>query len=233
MAEKVGRNIEFVDAVISLLGRFWVLVVSLGGGLVTGWIATVTTILDGYSPLSYWVAGLFGTLLFAFILFATNRAVLAFHQSRRLAALRKPVDAVNPLESSFSNQRIDLHSFVDPITHRVSGKTFTDCELVGPALVWLTRCNIDSRATSKPTLLGSDVISVEAVPEGTMMQTSPNVIVLRECHFVNCSFISTVILMQEDDAAKLGIGPGENTLLIRDPNIPVPAKTSDGDSATK
>lgn len=56
-----------------------------------------------------------------------------FAESAAIARWSEKVDAVNPLDTAFNNKRISVSDLANPITRRISGKKFTECELVGPA----------------------------------------------------------------------------------------------------
>ena len=49
---------------------------------------------------------------------------------------------VNPLDSTFEQQRIQINAFVGPIDSVVPPKTFLRCELIGPAVVMFSGCSL-------------------------------------------------------------------------------------------
>ena len=51
--------------------------------------------------------------------------------------LAKRTPSFNPLDETFTKQRIDLQTFRTQFNEPVTGKTLVDCELVGPALIIL------------------------------------------------------------------------------------------------
>jgi hypothetical protein len=110
---------------------------TLGVGGISGWAAWATKALSAYSPLSWISAGLLGVLLSAAVHWLWRTAQLRSEQSKNAEAMRERSRWVNPLENSFTKQRIDIEVFKRPPPESTTGKTFVDCELYGPANVIL------------------------------------------------------------------------------------------------
>lgn len=107
---------------------------------------SVTSLAFGYASTALAVVksyGLFGWLSVALLVFLVlSLALLAIGSARYQMALAKAtvrwsevLDNVNPLENEFTRKRIKLADFVNPTTSLIKGKTFTDCELVGPGVI--------------------------------------------------------------------------------------------------
>jgi hypothetical protein len=85
---------------------------------------------------------------------------------------------VNPLEKTFINRRIYLNDFVLPSLTAIARKTFTDCEIVGPANLYWWRGN------SATDLVGPQMDAVYLEPSRRFF----NGITLDSCVFRGCSF---------------------------------------------
>jgi hypothetical protein len=102
-------------------------------GVIAGWAAWATEILGQYAPLSWVAATLLGATIAVGFLSLYAFARKKFAESAAIARWSEKVDAVNPLDAAFNNKRISVSDLANPITRRISGKKFTECELVGPA----------------------------------------------------------------------------------------------------
>jgi len=110
--------------------------VTAGGALMT-YIAAVSEALSNYGPVGWGAVGIATVLVLSL-------AVLLFSFGKKIR-VRAAYDAlnlekgslVNPLDSTFVGKRILLNDFVLPSFPIIDGKTFVDCELVGPACIYL------------------------------------------------------------------------------------------------
>ena len=121
-----------------------------GAGLMAGWTAAATKTLTEYAPLSYVLAGLAGALFAALFLaaWAGFRSLIA--KVRYLAQFERKVDSINPLEDLFNKRRIDMQGFRNPMNQPAINKSFVDCELYGPVVVFFQGHSIlvDSQITN-------------------------------------------------------------------------------------
>lgn len=106
----------------------------LSGGL-AGWAATATAAVNAYGPISWVISGLAGALMFclAWYLWSIARLNIAKYEFAKELATRPHI--INPLQDTFTKQRIDVNAFRTPTSDLVVGKVFVDCELRGPAVV--------------------------------------------------------------------------------------------------
>jgi hypothetical protein len=110
---------------------------TLGVGGISGWAAWATKALVAYSPLSWLGSGLLGVLLSAAVYWLWNNAKLRYEQSKNSEEMRTRAKWVNPLESVFTTQRIDIDIFKRPAPDTATDKTFVDCDIYGPATIIL------------------------------------------------------------------------------------------------
>lgn len=95
----------------------------------------------------------------------TMAAVAMFRQklaqANAIDKWRDAVDTINPLEETFQKQRIRIADLVSPIDSTIQGKTFIDCELIGPANL-VVKTTVKGKATIHDvSFLDSDFILVD------------------------------------------------------------------------
>jgi hypothetical protein len=137
MREQISRFLDRLEARWSLWERLGIgtyLAASFG---IPAWAAAVTNFLQQYSPISWVAAGFFGVLIAVLILYmlASVRDFLITSTIKR--RFYESNDRINPLQSVFQDQRIQIADLMPPFGVEIEGKTFIRCELVGPANVVL------------------------------------------------------------------------------------------------
>jgi len=142
------------------------------------WAVSVMDMFSDYAPLSWVAAGFVGLLAYGLFLalrgYGATRSVRAKYDARFFAES----GAVDPLSKVFEGKRIYLNNFVLPSNPIVEGKTFVDCEIVGPANLYL---EIDNNIND----VKSD--AVDAVALNTSRAFS-NGFTVKSCTFRNCTF---------------------------------------------
>jgi len=91
---------------------------------------------------------------------------------------------VNPTKRIFESERIFLTDLANPVTGRINKKTFSGCEILGPANIIL----IGSGQMIDSGFFSCDFI---AIKDDKRIQ---NVIVVDECSFRECEFYRVSIL---------------------------------------
>lgn len=185
MGEEKGRVRKFA-AFLDLFERaahWWPVVVAVGSGGVVGWAAHATKWLNDYGPISWVIAALLGSMfvLGCYWLIATIRvkAALASYTTKRSNAY-----SVNVLASVHDHERMNLTQFSHPYLRPTENVRFADCELMGPALVFLNGCTLKEcrMEQCEVVILGQDV--------GSIGMTQFNF-----CSFLRCSFYRVTWLM--------------------------------------
>ena len=123
-----------------------ILISSGVGGLAMGYLASISSWLDKYGPIAWGAIGLatwfFILFISAFTYWLYALARMRSQQATFAAMQSKTTDYINPLEDTFHKRRIKIQDLIDPYSHDIKNKTFTDCELVGPAnLVFNKNCH--------------------------------------------------------------------------------------------
>lgn len=119
----------------------WVLLTAVFGGSLMSALAAVSEFLKPYGPFGIGVVALFFILLIwvvvSWITLIRAKAGVKRVEASAIEKWKQQVDGINPLESQFNRLRIKILDLVHPVTNRVTGKNFIDCELFGPANIYL------------------------------------------------------------------------------------------------
>lgn len=104
----------------------------VGVGAVSGMLSSGVAWLNQFGWFGWWAAFLLGAFLTSvvFALLAWTRNQLA--SARAKTKWSESVSDFNPLDADFSKKRLLLSGLVDPITNAITGKNFTNCDLIGP-----------------------------------------------------------------------------------------------------
>lgn len=167
------------------------LAISVSGAAVTA-IAAVSKILRPYGVLGWISAGLL-TLLILTIVYA----VYGWASERRANAIYKgtlstvPV-SVNPLDSNFEGKRIRLSELFSPFSEVYDGKTFRNCEIIGPgAIVFLDQMNLYT-----PGLYACDLVAVKSAHIRTAVG-------FQRSTFDHCKFYNATLFLPENVARQI------------------------------
>lgn len=175
--ERVGRWFSIVESRWNL----WNLIV--GSGLVASfalpaWAAHASEIFKEYAPFSWVVAGFCGALLWVIVAFiyawGSRIRVRAVYDAKLL----EKGSIINPLEMIFERKRISLDDFVLPSWTFIDGKTFVDCDLIGPANMYFLTLNMAN------PIRPPKVDAVWLAPSAKFN----NGFIFNNCIFRNCSF---------------------------------------------
>lgn len=191
-----------------------------GGGLLSavGWVSNLaakqTQWVTTLGPYGVWLATLGGVLLAAIVFLLMVWGRYAWLRGSAMNQWREQVgDKFNPLENSFRNQRILLRDLVSPLVPVVRGKTFYDCELLGPGnvVVRITAPNSGGFAN----LRFNNCDWVVARPN----VASQSFIILEDCHFIGGNVTNIMFFLIREEALAMMM-PGMNW--ITDPPSPIP-----------
>lgn len=165
-------------------------------GTVSGWAAATTKVLEGYAPLSWVLAVVFGACSFLTALLLWQRMRLIVTKIEFTKRFSKLPSTINPLESTFTKQRIALQDFRTQFMEPVVGKTFVDCEIYGPAIVILA----GKISMSGATFGNCDFIKIK---EGSSVQ---NGIPFLDLTVTRGKMMGLTFLVPEGAASKLNEG---------------------------
>jgi len=106
---------------------------TVGVGGITAWATSLTQTLSTYAPLSWVASALISSVLFMLGYWFWANARVSVSRRQFVQALHANTTAINPLAKSFEKARIKISDLIDPFDRSVRNKTFTDCDLIGPA----------------------------------------------------------------------------------------------------
>ncbi len=188
LSQKLGK-------LLSTLKSRWSLILLLqGSGLMASfalpaWAVTAVNLFAEYTPLAAVVAGFCGlivaTLCYVGWQWAFKIRVRAKYDYRMLAG----PSPINPLDKTFEGKRIYLNDFVLPSHTLIDGKTFIDCEIIGPAILYWYANN---QATE------NKAPRIDAVYLDPSIKFF-NGLTLQNCIFRGCSFQKITIFVGHGD----------------------------------
>jgi membrane protein implicated in regulation of membrane protease activity len=156
-----------------------------------GWAASVTHGIAKFGPIGWVAAASLGAALFILLAlgFAKSRQQIVRTSIER--RFFQDPDRINPLEDHFRRKRIRLADLVSPIDPFVRGKTFDDCEIIGPANVVLraTRPASGGMLDCRFSQSGAMIIRDDAPPL--------NSLILEDCMLRGCRVHQVTLLIPE------------------------------------
>ncbi|MFV2053609.1 hypothetical protein [Aliiroseovarius sp. YM-037] len=146
-----------------------------------------------FAPLSWVVAGFSGLIIYAVAVFIYGTGQQRSVRSRYDAKFMQEAGGVDPLARVFEGKRIYLNDFVLPSNPQVIGKTFVDCEIVGPSNMYFEADN--SIDDVKPGLVDAVSLSGE--------RQFFNGILFRNCKFRGCTFHRVTLFFQPVESLRI------------------------------
>lgn len=141
MIKRINRFMSGLEWRWSLGAAIWGVFFPTTSFVLPAWGARASGVFSEYSPLSWVVAGFAGLFIYALCValygFGQSRSVRSKYDARFMAE----TGGVDPLSKVFEGKRIFLNDFILPSNPFVNGKTFVDCEIVGPANMFLAMGN--------------------------------------------------------------------------------------------
>jgi len=162
---------------------------AIGSFSIPAWAVYMTGVFVEYSPLSWVLAGFAGLGFWAacYALMAWGRRVQI--KSNYDSELFRKTGYVDPFAQSFENKRIHLSDFVLPSNPIIENKTFIECELIGPAILFMDERNyVNDLMVPK---VDGILVANDAHPW--------NVVILRGCQFRKCRFIRVSLAIRESE----------------------------------
>ena len=106
--------------------------------------------------------------------------------NERYIQARVSKSTINPLDVTFTNERIDLRDLIRPLTNEIKGKTFVRCQIVGPInlVLW-----------GNTNMANPDGIACEAVYADNAAPIA-NAVFMTNCDFRDCEFFNVTFLVQ-------------------------------------
>ncbi|MFT3673614.1 hypothetical protein [Aestuariivirga sp.] len=189
---------------------------------VPAWFASATEWLGKYGPIAWVSAGFIGVLVFSMVWLVVAVARKIWINSTVHKKFYDSADRVNPMETYFSRKRIKLEDLLPPGSGFVEGKTFEDCELIGP----LNVLSIDSFLESNRF---ESVDHIAISPSANVL----NARVFHKCHFRRCKFFNVSFLIAAEFVEHVTNWGGTNWITLPlnkgdpalTPSLPAPPDT--------
>lgn len=120
----------------SLANLFWG-IGALGSVVLPAWAVKTMELFASYSPLSWVLAGFIGLVLWCacFLVYAVAHTL--YVKSRFNARSMNSGQFVDPMAKIFERKRVFLNDFCLPTSPVIQDKVFVDCEIIGPANIFL------------------------------------------------------------------------------------------------
>jgi hypothetical protein len=140
ITERLGSLLNAVES------RWSLYTLIQGSGLIASfglpaWAVKSGQIFSQYAPLSWVVAGFAGVLLWSIARLIWNWGYQIKIRAQYDAKFLERSGNYNPLDLTFEKKRIYLDDFALPSHTIIQGKTFIQCEIIGPASVYFAGSN--------------------------------------------------------------------------------------------
>lgn len=178
MMERANKAIGYIRSLYWLWTTLFSLLVSAS---VPAWAVYYTNVLAEYAPASWIISGLLGTLVASLIYWLTASARDKWVRATEIKFLLRASSNINPLLQKFDSQRIKISELVSPVEPYIKGKTFTKCEIIGPANIIMKANKPGSGNWINCRLIEcAGVVVNDSIPLF-------NVVVIEDCHFIDCT----------------------------------------------
>jgi hypothetical protein len=175
---KAGPLLDRLGSRWSLAAHVWGAITMIASFGLPAWATWAAGIFSQYAPLSWIVAGFAG--LFFWSLYQLTRALAhrILVNAKYDARFIERGQNYNPLDLTFERKRIYLDDFSLPSHTIIEGKTFIDCDIIGPATIYFKSNNL-AQPIRPPRL---DAVWLHPTVKFT------NGFTFDSCIFRNCSF---------------------------------------------
>ena len=186
--QKRSRLLHFVVANLDTVAIFlkYLLPASITGAVV-GWATWFTGIFQQHAPASWIYATVIGALIGALI-----AALLAYSREKmQQVRFRNTVFSgtyLNPLDTLFTTKRVRIADLSPPIGAIIEGKTFVDCEIMGPANVVFEGCHFHGNS--------GEVVDAIIIKPGMIPR---NGFGFQNCIFRGCRFYLVTFMAPEPE----------------------------------
>ncbi len=144
LGKKIQLKLDMYNKFNSFLDRFSARVtlwVAFGGttlvGSLTAYLASVSNWINSFGYFAWVLAGLTAGVLALGIILMFFAIRFQITRSSAILLWQERSDTINPLDTEFFKKRISLAGLADPIDKSINGKTFTDCDLLGPCNLYI------------------------------------------------------------------------------------------------
>jgi len=189
MFKRLNKIFMHFEWRLSLATVVWSLLVPAGSFALPAWATKAAGVFSQYAPLSWVVAGFAGLFIYALAVFIYGTGQQRSVRSRYDSNFMQESGGVGPMLRVFEGKRVYLNDFVLPSNPLVDGKTFVDCEIVGPTNMYL---EFDNKINDiRPGLVDTVALSGEKV--------FLNGVRFRNCIFRGCTFHRVTLFIRPEE----------------------------------
>jgi hypothetical protein len=169
------------------------------------WAVSSLNLFSQHGALSWVVAGFAGMGTWAIIRVVWHWASILQVRASYDARMLSHGSIVNPLDTTFEKKRILINDFCLPSHPFIEGKTFIDCDLIGPANIYFHESNLAHPIKAPP------IDAVWLAPRAEFR----NGFIFNNCLFRNCSFQRITIFASVENYEKWKDNPNINWIGIK------------------
>ncbi|MXP15027.1 hypothetical protein GRI44_09735 [Altererythrobacter confluentis] len=189
MLQKFNKFFTDLSAHVSLVA---LIVGSAAFAVGWGWAASASETIAAFGPLGWVTAATLGAGLFVLLAIGFAHARQRLVRTSIERQFFQSPERINPVDQEFTRKRIKFSDLASPITERVEGKRFVECEIIGPVNVVMLASHNGAGAIRNCELSSVCAILVkDGVP-------SINTLVLQDCEFIRCKIHQVTLLFPEE-----------------------------------
>lgn len=131
---------KFVDRAVDRLGYWyaaWVVFGVPSMGVVAAWAGSYSSYVSQFGYVGWIFVGLAASLFLSLLILVCVLARNAWINGRRTQRWIEASDTFNPMDDEFRNKRMLVRDLAHPITNAIKKKRLYNCELVGPASLFM------------------------------------------------------------------------------------------------
>lgn len=191
-----------IDWVLDKLSALWPFMTAITITGLSGWAASATEVFQHNAPFSWIFCGLLSGAIFVFLYLCWQLALRYKTERGVLEDYQREKDNINPLDTFFEKKRIDIMSLKPPLLEPIKNKTFSNCEICGPAIIYFMGASTIQDNTFKMC----DFVKIKNTAAIT------NVIIFDDVTIKQCNFYNLTILVPESIVGKFPKGANWITL---------------------
>lgn len=158
---------------------------------IPAWAASASDWISSYGPIGWVGAGFIGLIIGVFAIKALTAIKIAMININITKKFYENGDKINPLDKHFLNIRIHLRDLLPPGPGIIEGKTFENCELIGPLNIFPFQCAISGNLY---TAVDYIVVDNQKAIDGKILNSA----IFKDCRFLNCKIFFVSFLVMEN-----------------------------------
>jgi hypothetical protein len=200
---RLEPGISLLDIILDKLVSIWPQLLSafIAAGGAT-YFSSITNWAQDIGGLGVWIlitaAFLLTYLSITLVRYQNAKRKVLESQASLIDKLHADITPMNAIESSYSKVKIKIADLNNPIKNSIQNKTFTNCQVLGPANVLLL---------GSSNVINCEFINCDFVVIRNNI-TIYNVIVLKDISFINCELTQLTFYIPLDAISKFSNTPG-------------------------